>query len=133
MGLYRVMRTPILSVVAAACLFDAACTSVATQSSSIAERVAAQNALFEEWYQADLKAHPEQATEYGDYRYNDRLNDRSLAALSVEHASDQDFIARLSAIPATGFSEQDAILTCWNPGPMVGSGDRRRLASGVET
>ena len=69
--------------------------------------IAAQNALFEEWYQADLRAHPERATEYGDYRYNDRLDGRSLAALSAEHASDQEFIAHLKAIPTAGFPEQD--------------------------
>jgi uncharacterized protein (DUF885 family) len=98
-----------LSVVIVACLFNAACASVATKSPDIEARVAAQNALFEEWYQADLKAHPEQATAYGDYRYNDRLDGRSVAALSAEHANDLYFIAHLSAIPTTGFSEQDAI------------------------
>src|ERR1019366_62486 len=101
---YRVMRSPMLSVVVVAFLFNAACASVATKSVNVEARVAAQNALFEEWYQADLKAHPEQATAYGDYRYNDRLDGRSLAALSAEHANDQYFIAHLRAIPTTGFS-----------------------------
>ena len=36
----------------------------------IADRVAKQNALFEEYYQAGLKNFPERATSYGDYRYN---------------------------------------------------------------
>ena len=103
------MRPAGFSVVVAAFLFNAACTSVATRPTGVEARVAAQNALFEEWYQADLQSHPEQATEYGDYRYNDRLNGRSLAALGAEHASDQLFIARLGAIPTTGFSEQDAM------------------------
>src|SRR3984893_10508758 len=103
------MRAPMLSVVVVAFLFNAGCASVATKSVDVAARVAAQNALFEEWYQADLKAHPEQATAYGDYRYNDRLDGRSLAALSAEHANDQHFLARLKAIATTGFSEQDAM------------------------
>lgn len=72
-------------------------------------RLAAQNTLFEDWYQADLKAHPERATAYGDYRYNDRLDDYSLAAIDVQHASDQQYLARLQAIPVEGFPEQDAI------------------------
>ncbi len=80
-----------LSLVVAAFLFTAAYTSVAAKSVDVEARLAAQNALFEEWYQADLKAHPEQATAYGDYRYNDRLDGRSLAALSAEHANDQLF------------------------------------------
>ena len=37
---------------------------------SVADRVAKQNALFEEFYQTDLKNNPERATAYGDYRYN---------------------------------------------------------------
>ena len=98
-----------LSVVVVALLFNAACASVATKSVDVEARVAAQNALFEDWYQADLKTHPEQATAYGDYRYNDRLDGRSLAALSAEHANDQHFLAHLRGIPTTGFSEQDAM------------------------
>jgi uncharacterized protein (DUF885 family) len=106
---YRVMRSPILSIIVVAFLFNAGCASVATESVDAEARVAAQNALFEEWYQADLKAHPEQATAYGDYRYNDRLDGRSLAALNAEHANDQHFLTRLKAIATTGFSEQDAM------------------------
>jgi uncharacterized protein (DUF885 family) len=103
------MRNPMLPVVIAAYLSIAAYASAGTTSSDIDARVAAQNALFEEQYQSDLKAHPERATSYGDYRYNDRLDERSLAALSGEHASDLDFLARLKAIPTTGFSDQDAM------------------------
>jgi uncharacterized protein (DUF885 family) len=103
------MRTPILSAVLVAFLFSTGCASVATKPVDAEARVAAQNALFEEWYQADLEAHPEQATAYGDYRYNDQLDGRSLAALSAEHANDQHFLARLNAIATTGFSEQDAM------------------------
>jgi len=39
----------------------------------VADRVAKQNALFEEYYQAFLKNNPERATAYGDYRYNSQL------------------------------------------------------------
>ena len=103
------MRPARLPLIVAALLLNAACASVATKSAGVEARVAAQNALFEEWYQADLRAHPERATEYGDYRYNDRLDGRSLAALSAEHASDQEFIAHLKAIPTAGFPEQDSM------------------------
>ena len=49
-------------------------------------RLAAQNRLFEEFYQFELRVHPERATAYGDYRYNDRLDEYSLAALKSQHA-----------------------------------------------
>ena len=50
-----------------------------SSSRSLEGRRAAQNALFEEEYEAELKAYPERATAYGDYRYNDRLDEYSLA------------------------------------------------------
>jgi uncharacterized protein (DUF885 family) len=73
------------------------------------ERLATQNALFEEQYQSDLRSFPERATSFGDLRYNDRLAEYSLAALSERHKADQDFLARLEAIPTSGFSEQDQL------------------------
>src|ERR1700722_13624718 len=76
----------------------------------VESRVDAQNKLFEEYYQAELKAHPERATAYGDYRYNDRLDEYSLAAINSQHASDQGFLERLEAIPTGGLSEQDTLL-----------------------
>ncbi len=76
---------------------------------SVASRLAAQNALFEEQYQADLKASPLTATEFGDYRYNDQLDDASMAEAAREHATDEKFLARVNAIPTTGFPEQDLL------------------------
>jgi uncharacterized protein (DUF885 family) len=75
----------------------------------IADRIATQNALFEEQYQSDLRNFPERATAFGDYRYNDKLAEYSLAAIAQRHKTDQAFLARLEAIPTTGFSEQDQL------------------------
>lgn len=72
-------------------------------------RLAQQNALFEEQYQSDLEARPELATAYGDYRYNDRLNDYSLAGSTRQHQRDVDFLARLKHIAVTGFTGQDVL------------------------
>jgi uncharacterized protein (DUF885 family) len=83
--------------------------SPAAAPSSAESRVDAQNKLFEDYYQAELKAHPERATAYGDYRYNDRLDEYSLAAIASQHAGDQGFLERLEAIPTQGFSEQDIL------------------------
>src|SRR5882762_1681519 len=76
---------------------------------SVESRVAAQNSLFEEYYQSELKAHPERATAFGDYRYNDRLDEYSLAAIKGQHASDQGFLKRLESIPTDGLPEQDTL------------------------
>jgi uncharacterized protein (DUF885 family) len=77
--------------------------------SSVESRLAEQNTLFEEQYESDLKAHPEVATSYGDYRYNDQLNDYSIAGVNSQHARDVDFLHRLSAISTAGFHEQDIL------------------------
>ena len=52
------------------------------QVKPVVDRVAAQNALFEEQYESDLRNFPERATAFGDYRYNDKLADRSLDAIA---------------------------------------------------
>jgi uncharacterized protein (DUF885 family) len=73
----------------------------------VADRLAAQNALFEEQYESDLRNFPERATAFGDYRYNDKLAEHSLAAIAERHATDVAFLTRLEAIPTTGFSDRD--------------------------
>jgi uncharacterized protein (DUF885 family) len=90
--------------------FLAVAASVSAQDlKPVADRVAAQNALFEEYYETDLRNFPERATAYGDYRYNDKLADRSLDAIAQFHKIDAAFLARLEAIPSTGFSDQDQL------------------------
>jgi uncharacterized protein (DUF885 family) len=104
------MRNKILVLLFAVCAFSLADgASLNSAAVSVEARVAIQNSLFEEYYQSELKTHPERATAYGDYRYNDRLDEYSLAALNSQHASDVNFLARLEAIPTKGFSEQDTL------------------------
>jgi uncharacterized protein (DUF885 family) len=74
-----------------------------------ADRLAAQNALFEEQYESDLRNAPERATSFGDYRYNDKLSEHSLDAIAQRHKTDVDFLARLEAIPKKSFSDQDQL------------------------
>jgi uncharacterized protein (DUF885 family) len=81
----------------------------AQKPDTLAERVAAQNAIFEEQYETDLRNFPERATAYGDYRYNDKLADYSLGAIAERHKTDEAFLAKLAAIPTTGFSDQDQL------------------------
>lgn len=90
-------------------LIAAAIPSVGQNEKRLADRVAEQNALFEEQYETDLRNFPERATAFGDYRYNDRLNDFSLEAIAQRHKMDEDFLRRLEAIPTTGLSDQDQL------------------------
>jgi uncharacterized protein (DUF885 family) len=104
-----IVRCRACALLLAAAVALAACGSVRPRTPPVESRLAAQNALFEEFYQADLKAHPERATAYGDYRYNDRLDERSLAALAAEHVSDEAYLARLKAVPSADFPETDRL------------------------
>jgi uncharacterized protein (DUF885 family) len=75
----------------------------------VADRIAAQNALFDEQYESDLRNFPTRATAYGDYRYNDKLADYSLAAIAQRNETDHAFLSRLNAIATAGFSDQDQL------------------------
>ena len=108
----RFMRSKFLLLLLSASITVPASHLLPAQSAaapSVDSRLAAQNALFEELYQADLKNAPERATAYGDYRYNDQLSDRSLAAIDRRHTADVANLARLKAISTTGFPEQDIL------------------------
>jgi uncharacterized protein (DUF885 family) len=103
------MRPKLLSLVLAACLCATLAPTAFAEAQSVDARIAAQNSLFEEIYQADLKNNPERATAVGDYRYNDKLADYSLAAIVQQNTANQANLRRLLAIDATGFPEQDLL------------------------
>src|SRR5580704_10085129 len=98
-------------IFAGAALIVAAAVSLHAQkpADSVASRVAAQNAIFEEQYESDLRNFPERATAYGDYRYNDKLGDESLGAIAERHKTNEAFLSRLDAVPITGFPDQDQL------------------------
>jgi len=75
----------------------------------VAERLATQNAIFDEQYETDLRNFPERATDYGDYRYNDQLNDYSLDATRRHHHDDEGLLKRIQMISTNGFSDQDQL------------------------
>jgi uncharacterized protein (DUF885 family) len=75
----------------------------------VAERLAAQNALFDEVWETGLRHAPERATAVGDYRYNDKLSDVSLAEIVARDKEDRAFLTRLKAIPTDGFPDQDLL------------------------
>ncbi len=81
----------------------------ARDTGSVETRLSEQNALFEEYYETQLKTHPELATSFGDYRYNDQLNDYSLEGAKAQEERDQAYLARLKAIQIAGFTEQDRL------------------------
>lgn len=85
------------------------CSAAMAQGPSVADRVAQQNALFEDYYQTGLKNSPERATSLGDYRYNNLLSQHSLKSIADEHAEADAFLARLEKISTDGMSDQDLL------------------------
>jgi uncharacterized protein (DUF885 family) len=75
----------------------------------VGDRVAAQNAIFDDYYESELRNFPERATAFGDYRYNDKLDEYSLDAIVQHHKTDESFLARIEAIPTSGFPDQDEL------------------------
>jgi uncharacterized protein (DUF885 family) len=85
-----------------------ACPAFA-QMASVADRVAEQNKLFDEFYETSLKNSPERATSFGDYRYNSLLGQYSLEEIARQHAEADDFLRRLKAIPTDGMDDKDLL------------------------
>ncbi len=73
------------------------------------ERSAALAALLAEMWQDRLQHEPEFATEVGDDRYNDRLDDQSASANNDALARGAAYLVRLAAINTDGLSEQDQL------------------------
>ena len=97
---------------AAIVLATASCCVYAQSSKPaqpVAERLAAQNALFEDSWQTSLRLSPTLATAVGDYRYNDQLGDNSQTGIAKRHQVDVAVLAKIKAIDPTGFPEQDLI------------------------
>jgi uncharacterized protein (DUF885 family) len=64
--------------------------------------------LAEEW-EYELRESPELATLLGDYRYNDRWSDYSLAHVQRQREDLQQWVARFTTIDTTGFPEQEKL------------------------
>jgi uncharacterized protein (DUF885 family) len=90
-------------------LILALASSAFAQTASVEDRVAQQNKLFDEYYENSLKNSPEQATSFGDYRYNSQLSQVSLADIARRHAEADDFLKRLKEIPSDGMSDKDLL------------------------
>jgi uncharacterized protein (DUF885 family) len=64
--------------------------------------------LAEEW-EYELRESPEQATTVGDYRYNDRWDDISLAHVQVRKQDALQWISRFQAVDTSAFPEQEKL------------------------
>jgi len=67
------------------------------------------NELIAEEWEYELRESPELATVIGDYRYNDRWSDYSLAHVAEQKKDAEKWLARFEAVDTSGFREQEAL------------------------
>jgi uncharacterized protein (DUF885 family) len=83
--------------------------NAARGSPSVEARVKALHTLLDEQWEYVLRTSPEFASILGDKRYNDKLSDFSQAAIDRDLAQNRVFLAKFTAVDATGFPEQERL------------------------
>jgi uncharacterized protein (DUF885 family) len=96
-----------MKVEAQASLSPSAMANSAT--ASVAERSKALSKLFADIWEDTLKHSPEFASSLGDKRYDDQLTDYSAKAVNDQLSRGRGYIEQLSAIDATGLSDQERL------------------------
>ena len=82
---------------------------LSAQAASLEANRKALNDLFDEYWQAVMERSPEYASELGDKRYNDRIDDYSVKAENAWLEREENFMMRLAAIDPAGFTDQEKI------------------------
>ncbi|MCE4557161.1 DUF885 domain-containing protein [Roseateles cellulosilyticus] len=83
-------------------------TTAAATDAAVRTREAL-HALFDEAWETEARAAPEGASLRGDLRYNDKLADRSPAALAARDAFARNMLARARTIDASTLDETDRV------------------------
>lgn len=78
-------------------------------SADVAQRVAAFNAQLDQQWEELMRLLPEQASFFGDYRYNDAWSDYSLAGAERMRKAQQAMLKRFEAVDTRGFPEADRL------------------------
>ena len=107
------MKTSALALLASALLLSSlfshaqAASASPAQPGSVEDRRKALNALFHDYWEANLKHSPEFASSIGDKRYNDQIDDNSVRSINDWLAAEQNYLLQLAAIDPTGLSDQE--------------------------
>src|SRR5437016_11236306 len=81
----------------------------AADNTSLDSRRTQMNQLLKDEWEYELKESPERATVYGDYRYNDRWSDASLAHVQQQKRDLQEWLSKFEAVDTAGFTEQEKL------------------------
>jgi uncharacterized protein (DUF885 family) len=100
------LHLPALAVAALLLIPALPAQTPATPASIQANRKAL-NALFEDYWQDQLKHDPEFASTLGDSRYNDQISDYSIKAVNDALAREENYLAQLASIDPTGLTDDE--------------------------
>jgi uncharacterized protein (DUF885 family) len=67
------------------------------------------NQLIADEWEYEMRESPEFATVVGDYRYNDKWSDSSLAYVPKQRDALEKWVTRFEAVDTTGFPEQEKL------------------------
>ena len=99
------MKTPAWFV----CLLTALIAMPLIAVSETATKKTQLKQLFADEWEYELRESPELATSIGDYRYNDRWSDSSLAHVQVQRRDLQGWLDKFQKFDASGLDEQDTL------------------------
>jgi uncharacterized protein (DUF885 family) len=102
------MKNVVLGLVVLATISIAA-LSRANDNGSLEERRKQFNQLLADEWDYEMREAPEFATIVGDYRYNDRWSNLSLAHVAQQTEDLKSWQSRFEAVDTANFSEQDKI------------------------
>jgi uncharacterized protein (DUF885 family) len=102
------MKNVVLGLVVLATISIAA-SSRANDNGSLEERRKQFNQLLADEWDYEMREAPEFATIVGDYRYNDRWSNLSLAHVAQQTEDLKSWQSRFEAVDTANFSEQDKI------------------------
>src|SRR5271165_60352 len=82
-------------------------TAPPAANAPVEDRRKALNALFQQYWDANLEHSPEFASTIGDKRWNDKITDYSVQAFNNWLALEQNFLMKLAAIDPAGFTDAE--------------------------
>jgi uncharacterized protein (DUF885 family) len=85
------------------------CPSRAVTDANLEARRKQLNQLIGEEWEYEMQESPERATVVGDYRYNDKWSDSSLAHVPVQRAEVQKWLTKFQEVDTTGFLEEEKL------------------------
>ena len=103
------LAAPALPAFAANAAKTAAPVAGDAGTADVARRVAAFNALLDRQWEQLMRLLPEQASFFGDYRYNDAWADYSLAGATHMQREYKKMLAEFEAVDTRGFPEADRL------------------------